>query len=898
MDEPTVTGTDLFEQDPNQMITELPDGSAVVAVASEEEADDAGHYANLAETLDAFTLNTLATDLLDLVEKDKKAREKRDEQQEEGIRRTGLGDDAPGGANFSGASRVVHPVLAEGCVDFSARAMKELFPAKGPVKTKIYGKSDQKKLDKARRKADYLNWQLTTQIAEYRDEKEIELTQLPLGGSQYLKFWPEGGRIHCEFVPIDDIYLPYAATSFYTSPRATHAQKLNKHKFDSRVKSKLYRDVDNLITEDEPEETASQQATNKIEGKTSSGYNEDGIRVVYEISCFWDVEGDGAAPYIIHIDEASSKVLGLYRNWAEDDAARTKLDWIQEDKFIPWRGVYGIGLLHLIGSLAGSATGALRALLDSAHINNAPTAIKLKGGRAAGQNIEVSIGEVTEMEAPPGTDDIRKVMMAMPYNQPSQVLYNLLEWLTAQAKGVVTTSEEKISDVSDRMPVGTALALIEQGSQVFSSIHARLHAGQKKALNIICRLNRDFPDQESMQRFEVTPEDFADNDDVDPVSDPNIFSETQRFAQVQEVMKLQAAKPSLKWNDEAIARRALEVMKVDYADEVLPPSPEPFGGDPVTENFVASLQGVKLLAHPEQDHIAHLRAHLAFLLSPMFGAGPALQGTNLSNILSNCQEHLLQVYLGASKTAAAMKAMRGGNQLGSEELIMAEGSEFALQELSRQLENLAPQLAQAAQIVQQKMPQPPVDPAVQKTFEAAMAEVKRKTDADKMSHDREMQKLNNAAMEAQGAQQLEQTKAALEQQNKERDTFVELQIQSARDQAQRLSDELRGQVELMKNEQDNRQHQHTEIVKNIQDNQTQLQIAMERGLADVRNAVPEQPDMSPVIKQLNDMLSRVEKQKSEDSLSAVMQGLQGVIQSLNRPKMIVHDDSGKPVGIQ
>ena len=207
-------------------------------------------------------------------------------------------------------------------------------------------------------------------------------------------------------------------------------------------------------------------------------------------------------------------------------------------------------------------------------------------------------------------------------------------------------------------------------------------------------------------------------------------------------------------------------------------------------------------------------------------------------------------------------------------------------------------VAQAAQIVQQKMPQPPVDPAVQKTFEAAMAEVKRKTDADKMSHDREMQKLNNAAMEAQGAQQLEQTKAALEQQNKERDTFVELQIQSARDQAQRLSDELRGQVELMKNEQDNRQHQHTEIVKNIQDNQTQLQIAMERGLADVRNAVPEQPDMSPVIKQLNDMLSRVEKQKSEDSLSAVMQGLQGVIQSLNRPKMIVHDDSGKPVGIQ
>lgn len=889
-----IDSSQVFEQDPEQLVTEMPDGSALIELEVEESVEESSHYDNLVPSLDQYVLNTLASDLIDLVEKDREARKKRDEQQEEGIRRTGLGDDAPGGAEFSGASRVVHPVLAEGCVDFSARAMKELFPSKGPVKTKIYGKNDQKKLERARRKADYLNWQLTTQIAEYRAEKEIELTQLPLGGSQYLKFWPEGGRIHCEFVPIDDIYLPYAASNFYTAPRATHAQKLNRLTFENRVKSGLYIEQTTSIDGELPEESASQQATNKIEGKDSSNYNEDGVRLVYEVTCWWDIEDEGVKPYIIHIDESTAKVLGVYRNWAEDDAECQKLDWFQEDKFIPWRGIYGIGLLHLIGSLAGSATGALRALLDTAHINNAATAIKLKGGRASGQNSEVSIGEVQEIEAPPGTDDIRKVIMPMPFNAPSPVLYQLLEWLTAQAKGVVTTAEEKISDVSDRMPVGTALALIEQGSQVFSSIHARLHAGQKKALDIICRLNKDFPNEEAMERFNVTPEDFADNDDIDPVSDPNIFSETQRFAQLQEVMKLQAAKPNLKWNDEALVRRALELMKVDYVDEVLPSSPEPFGGDPVTENFVAAMQGVKLIAQPEQDHIAHLRAHVAFLIDPMFGAGPTLQGQNLSNILANCQEHLLQVYLGASKTAAAIKAMQGGVE-GTEELIMAEGAEFAMQQLNQQMPNLVQQLQQAAQTVQQKMPQPPVDPAVQKTFEAAMA----KTNADKevamakLNQDGQLQK----AAEAQKAQ-ISQIQEQNKKEMADAKNFYDLQVQSAREQAQRLADELSARVELMKNEQDNQQHQHTEIVKNIQDNYTQLQIAMERGLADVRSTVPETPDMEPVMKQLNDMLSRVEKQKSEDAMSSVMQGLQGVIQSLNKPKMIVHDEQGRPVGIQ
>jgi hypothetical protein len=877
----------VFTEDPDLMIEEQDDGSAIVALPEETVEDEAGFYSNLAETLDKFKLNTIASDLLELIEKDKEARKRRDEQQEEGIRRTGLGDDAPGGATFDGASKVVHPVLAEGCVDFSARAMKELFPAKGPVKTRIFGKDDKVKLEKARKKAAYLNWQFTSQIAEYRSEKEIELTQLPLGGSQYLKFWPEGGRIHCEFVPIDKLFLPYGATSFYTSPRVTHEQDLTKHAFDGRVRSGLYLDVENIVDEADPELTASQEASNRIEGKEASGYNEDGIRVVYECTCFYEVE-DGVKPYIIHLDSASERVLGIYRNWAETDEYAAKLDWFQEDKFIPWRGAYGIGLLHLIGSLAGSATGALRALLDSAHINNAPTAIKLKGGRASGQNTTIDITAVQEIEAPAGVDDIRKVMMPMPFNPPSAVLMQLLEFLINTAKGVVATAEERIADVSDRMPVGTAMALIEQGSQVFSSIHARLHAGQKKALDIVCRLNREYPDLESMQRFEVSPEDFADNSDIDPVSDPNIFSEAQRYAQLQEIMKIRAAYPDLPWKPVEMARRALELVRCEYADEILPSPPPPITADPVTENFMAVSTQAPLKADPQQDHIAHLRAHVAFLLDPLFGAGPALSGQQLQGILAHCQEHLMQVYLGAAKTAAAVRAAQLGE---SDESTMTEGAEFALQQLQQALPQLAPMLQQAAQTVQQKMPQPPVDPAVQKTFEAAMAEIERKKQVDQQNAQIETQKL-------QANQQLAMAQEQSKMQLAEAKNFMDLQIASARDQAQRLADELSAQVELMKNEQDNVQHQHTEIVKNLQDNQTQLQIAMEKGLADVRNSVPQTPDFAPQVEQLNKMLASVEGAKTSDALTAVVEGLRETIGHLSRPKMIVTDEQGRPVGIQ
>jgi len=640
---------------PDMETEEQADGSAIVTLEDGPEFNPE-FYDNLVDIVASSDLSDICMRYLDLLEHDKEARELRDKQYEEGIKRTGMGNDAPGGATFMGASKVVHPAMAEGCVDFAARAIKELFPPDGPVKTKILGKMDDIKGATAERKAEFLNWQITEQIEEFRDEQEQLLTQLPLGGSQYFKLWfdEEKKRPCCEFLPIDRVILPFAATNFYTAQRAAEVHEITQYEYDRRVRSGMYRN-DSIINATQDLELGKvSQANNKIEGKVQEG-NKDGLRTVYHIYTFLELEDDKQskgknAPYILMIDKLDNEVIGLYRNWEEADETMTKLDWVVEFKFIPWRGAYAIGLPHLIGGLSAALTGSLRALLDSAHINNAATMLKLKGAKMSGQSQQVDVTQIVEIEGAPGVQDIRQIAMPMPFNPPSQVLFELLGWLDNAAKGVVTTAEEKIADMNANMPVGTTQALIEQGAVVFSAIHARLHNSQARVLKILCRLNRWYFDE--MQRgdvvadLEISRDDFQKNTDVVPVSDPHIFSETQRMAQMQSVVARADAHPEL-YNLSAVEARLLKQMKVPNINELLKDTPAPEQRTSADEN-AAMLIGQPAYAYLQQDHIAHIQDHLQFAMNPFFGQSPFADPAYLNHLIEHLKQHMTLWYLNRS----------------------------------------------------------------------------------------------------------------------------------------------------------------------------------------------------------------------------------------------------------
>jgi hypothetical protein len=676
--------------------------------------------------------------------------------------------------------------------------MKELFPSNGPVRSKIIGKQDKAKLEKAERKAKYMNWQLTEQMLEFRSELEQLTTQLPLGGVQYMKlFWNNDlNRIESVFIPVDDVYLPFAASNFHTAERKTHVQYITKYEYEKRVRSGMYREVD-LGMPDDIDYSKATKANDKIEGREDDSYNEDGLRTVFEITTAADLEGDEFLPYVITVDKATEKCLAVYRNWAESDATiKEPLVSIVEFPFVPWRGAYPIGLTHMIGGLSGAATGALRALLDSAHISNIPTLLKLKGG-PNGQNVNPQPTEVIELDGGINVDDVRKIAMPMPFNPPSPVLMQLLGFLVDSGKGVVQTSFEKLSDQNPNMPVGTTLALIEQGMVVFSSIHSRLHNSMAQVLKVMHRLNSAYLTDEmvidEIGEKMVDPSDFDGPMDVIPVSDPNIFSETQRFAQIQAVQQRAMALPQL-YDIRKVEELFLKQLKIPEGSELLIPKPEPKDIDPIQENFAASV-GKPIGALPEQEHIAHLRVHLAFLQSPMFGQNPIIAPMFVPAIVAHIKDHLLMHYM--KVTNQGLRVASESGQLGDDDA-MIEAQ--AAVEIQQAIESAIPPeflqiVSEAFAMAQQMQPQQPQDPT------QAAAAVQRESIAQRAQSDQMKIQAQGQRdqIQAQTQAQRDAVKASLQLRQDELDLQTEL-LKQDREDARKQADLT---TRLQMNQEDN-----------------------------------------------------------------------------------------------
>ena len=810
-DENILTG-ELIElpDDEDDSVIDTEDGGAIVRLDDGEgDARSDDFYANLAETMSESELSEIARTYLDVVAKDKEARKKRDEQYEEGLRRTGLGDDAPGGAQFQGATKVVHPMLTEACVDFSARAIKELFPPQGPVKDFIPGEPSGDKVKKAKRKTDFMNWQLTTQSPEFRAELEQLLTQVPLGGAQYMKVtWNEPrNRPDFLFVAIDDMYLPFAATNFYSAQRKTHVQYLTQLDYQRRVKQGMYRDVDLAPVSMEPDFSKAEKANMKIEGRNESSYNEDGLRTVYEIYVISDIEGDEALPYIITVDKTTSKVLSIYRNWDELDDAQEELQWFVEFPFVPWRGAYPIGLPHMVGGLSAAATGALRALLDAAHISNSQTMLKLKGGSKGGQSLEIQPTQVMEIEGGMAADDIRKLIMPLPYSPPNPVLFSLLGFLVDAGKGVIRTTMEDIADGNPNAPVGTTLAKLEQGMVVFSAIHARMHNSMAKLLAILHRLNAMYLNDEDIEdevgEELATRQDFEGPLDVVPVSDPNIFSEAQRFAQIQAVAQRSAALPQL-YNQRKVEERILDTLKIPNAKDLLNPAMEPKEQNAVNEN-VAATMGRPIVAFPEQDHIAHLKTHLAYMMNPALGMNQLIAPTLLPGMLNHLKEHIALWYatsvfeLGNEATGEdigdMLKDIRDPEAKRAFDAMLAEASQTVAAEAANVFASLPPVIQQAQQVMQQFAPQAPMDPNVQ----LAQQQMQMQSQRDQQRAAMDAQKLQLDAQDAQQKAQFDSAKLQLDAQQMQARMAADQQRQEA--ETQRKMAEL--QVRQAMNTQDN-----------------------------------------------------------------------------------------------
>jgi len=568
-------------------------------------------------------------------------------------------------------------------------------------------------------------------MPEFRPVLEKLLSQQPLAGSQYIRLVYDSvkNRPVPTFFSIDDVFIPQAAADFYSAERRTVQMTISQHEFESRIRHGYYIKPATITPPSmRNEETEAQKATDKVQGLDKNALNKDGDRLIYVSECLLDLENDyefkvagdrpndaqfdpeseGPKPYLVEIDVTGREILSVVRNWEEEDTLEENLCWLIDFPFIPWDGAQSVGLIHLIGSLVGAGTGAVRALLDSALVNNLPTAIKLKGSGMAGQSITLNIGQLTEIEGGVGAKDIREVIMPLPFNPPSAMLFQLLGWCTEQGESLVRTTFEGLEKNSGaNMPVGTTLALIEQGMEVLSAIHQRLHGAMTRVIGVLHRINRLYITDDEIvddtgERLALHS-DYEGPLDVIPVSDPEVFSDVQRFAQLQIVQQRADLHPEL-YDGRKVERLILERTKIPNAVDLLKPEPKIEELNQVNENL-AMVLGRPVAAFPEQDHLAHIQVLLDFMTSPFLGQLPIIAPTFLPAALNHLKEHIAYWYVTHVHEVASAAAQTDVGVLSKikDKGVSAEMDKTLAAASKKVVEGAAQALAQIPQVVQQAL---------------------------------------------------------------------------------------------------------------------------------------------------------------------------------------------------
>ena len=608
------------------------DGGAVIEIGDKE--DDVDFHANLAEVIDKDELSRVSIDLMAMFDADKSSRQDWEQTYSKGLDLLGLKMEERT-KPFRGSASAVHPMLTESVVQFQSQAFKELMPAGGPVRTQILGKETVDKAQQASRVKNFMNYQLTSIMEEYTPEMDQALFYLGYGGSVFKKvyFDEQLGRMVSKLVLPDDLYIPYTGSSVMSQcDRITHRIAMNANEFKKRVVAGEYVDY-NILEEDyDPNYSEIQSSVDRTVGVNPTGEAEEVFLLEFHVDL--DIEGHEdkgengeptgiKLPYVVTVEETSEKVVGIRRNYLEDDKLKKKLEYFVHYVLIEGLGAYGLGFVHLIGGLSKSSTAALRQLLDAGTLSNLPAGFKARGARIADNDTPIQPGEFRDIDA--GGAELNASLMPLPYKEPSQTLFGLLGFLVDAGKRLANTADMQVGDGNQMAAVGTTIALLERGSIVMSAIHKRLHYAQSVEFKMLAKgfgkyLPDSYPYSVPGADRSIKKKDFDSTVDVLPVADPNIFSSAQRITLSQMQLEMAQSAPQMHNLYEAYYR-VYTSLNVRDIDGVLIPQSNQMPRDPATEN-ASVLNQIPLKAFAGQQHDAHILSHLIMGMSPIVQANP------------------------------------------------------------------------------------------------------------------------------------------------------------------------------------------------------------------------------------------------------------------------------------
>ena len=724
---------------PEAVSVETEDGGIIIdfeGEMTEELLGGEGHDQNLAEVIDEDVLKSMASELVADFKADQESRSDWAKAYVKGLDLLGMKvEDRQ--QPWAGASGVFHPILTEAVVRFQAQAMGEIFPPAGPVRTKIVGKNDTEKKDQAFRVENEMNYLLTEEMSEYRDEMEQMLFKLPIAGSAFKKVYydPLMERPCAMFVPSEDFVVSYGASDLKTCPRYTHVMKKTSNEVLQLQVNDFYRDVE--LPDPQPDYSDIKQKDNELSGEEAV-IEDDDRHTILEMHVDMNMpeefdDPDGIArPYVITIDKTSTEILSIRRNWYEDDEKKKKRMHFVHYRYLPGLGFYGTGLIHLIGGLAKSATSILRQLVDAGTLSNLPAGLKARGLRIKGDDAPLMPGEFRDVDVPGGA--IRDSITFIPYKEPSSVLYSLLGNIVEEGRRIGSVADVQVGDTNPQAPVGTTLALMERSMKVMSGVQARLHAALKQELRILAKIIHDYMPEEysyDMDGDFNRTKDFDGRIDVIPVSDPNAATMSQRVMQYQAALQLAQQAPQL-YDMGKLHRQMLEVLGISEAADIIKLPDDIKPKDPVTENM-AILKQEPVKAFMYQDHEAHIQVHMSAMQDPkiqqIVGQSP-FAGAIQSAMAAHITEHVAYQYRKEIQ-------LQLGVEMPSEDQPLPEDTE---EEISRLAAEAAQKLLgkNQSEVAQQQAEEAAKDPLTQiqqRELQIKEAELKHKIEMDRASLD-------------------------------------------------------------------------------------------------------------------------------------------------------------------
>lgn len=543
------------------------------------------------------------------------------------------------------------PWLSVAAIQFAARALPALLPAKGLVKGYAL---DGAAHYASKRIGKYMNWQVSYNMPEFLDDTDKMLCQLPIVGTSFKKTYYDTvkKRAVSHLVPVENIILPYRCRSLDRAQRITHALHLYVNDIKKRGKAGIYHNVADLeegaaFNADDPGSNIEEQV-DKIEGTTKSTEVEQ-PRLILEQHTEWDLDWDGIKePYIITVDSETSRVLRIVSGSTKEGQ---KIDYFTDYQFIPNpESFYGIGFGNLIEHLNECGNTIINQLIDAGHLQN------IKGGWVNARSgikkgdFSFVMGEFKSINIM--GDDIRKAIYPMEFSPPSQTLFVLLEKLQDYSKEVSTVSDTMLGQLPPSDTTATSmLATLEQGMATFSSIYSRVQRSQGREFRNIFFWNGVYLDrdryvgvQDSMSDeykdlMQAINEggydpidDFSNLVDVLPVADPTITSRAEQLAKAKERLAL-LEDPMIGGNPESrheVLDQYLDALETRNKDVILqmPPEPQPPPDLTPEEENAGFLKEVGAYVLPQQDHGDHLEKHTVFKESE-WGEQLTPQGKNL-----------------------------------------------------------------------------------------------------------------------------------------------------------------------------------------------------------------------------------------------------------------------------